>query len=914
MKNFITTLFALLFTVTIWAQGTLTGTVMDSDQQDDALIGATVYLKGTNYGTATDFNGAFEMTDVDPGDYTLVISYTGYAEMTKDITVTDGANDLGSFVLIGNSIGIQEVSVIASIAVDRKTPVAVTTIKGEVIEAKLGNQEYPEILRSTPSVYVTKQGGGFGDARINVRGFDQTNTAVMINGIPVNDMENGQVYWSNWAGLSDVTSNLQVQRGLGASKLAVPSVGGSINIITNAADFEKGGKVSLGIGNDGYQKYGLMLSSGLNSKGFAATAQFTHTRGDGYVNGTMFRAYSYFLSLSQEINDNQSLSFSVIGAPQWHHQRTSMSRFDRLDVSVFQEEKDGGMGRRFNRNYGELDGKEFNWRRNFYHKPKAFLNHYWTINDKTDLKTSVYVSLGRGGGTGPRGRIDNDSTRIFDSFGGFGSGTHDANGQVRFDDIVAYNQGTEIGDFEAPNREPGNTTSSGDGFIRRASMNSHNWFGALSTLTHQLNEDLDFTAGIDLRYYKGIHYRRLENLLGNSSYTSRADNNNNPNVISEVSAANFGNFHDNSYKDGNNVLNYWNDGLVNWAGVFAQLEYSNDKVTAFLSTNASNQGFKRIDYFNYAEDDTPENDINGDEQYRETDWQNFLGGYVKTGLNYNLDDKNNVFFNAGYVARQPIFDNVFLNFVNLINEDAVNQKITSFEVGYGYKSSQFSANLNGYVTSWKDRQLTFGSENELDQDLLYTYLTDQFHYGAELEFTWSPIRALKVRGMVSIGDWTYTDNFTATGANLDSIAYKPGDIEFFADGLKVGDAAQTTFNLGINYEILDGLNVFADYFVADRLFAQFSLDQDEQFQTKGGQVLEIPSYSLLDLGASYTFPISDYKMTVRFNVNNLLDEWYISELTSNNFDPAQTNNQNVLNSQGFVGFGRTWNAGLKFHF
>ena len=244
MKNFITTLFALLFTVSIWAQGTVTGTVMDSDQKD-ALIGATVYLKGTNYGTATDFNGAFEMSDVDAGDYTLVISYTGYAEMTKAITVTSGTNDLGSFMLTGNSIGIDEVSVIASIAIDRKTPVAVSTIKGTEIEAKLGSQEYPEILRSTPSIYVTKSGGGFGDARINVRGFNQSNTAVMINGIPVNDMENGWVYWSNWAGLSDVTSNLQVQRGLGASKLAVPSVGGSINIITNAADFEKGGKVSL---------------------------------------------------------------------------------------------------------------------------------------------------------------------------------------------------------------------------------------------------------------------------------------------------------------------------------------------------------------------------------------------------------------------------------------------------------------------------------------------------------------------------------------------------------------------------------------------------------------------------------------------------------------------------------------------
>jgi outer membrane receptor protein involved in Fe transport len=894
MKNFITTIFALLFTVTIWAQGTLTGTIMDSDQ-DDALIGATVYLKGTNYGTATDFNGAFEMTDVDAGDYTLVVSYTGYAEMTKDITITDGANDLGSFKLTGNSIGIAEVSVIASIAIDRKTPVAVSTIKGEDIEAKLGNQEFPEILKSTPSVYVTKTGGGFGDARINVRGFDQTNIAVMINGIPVNDMENGRVYWSNWAGLSDVTSNLQVQRGLGASKLAVPSVGGSINIITNAADFEKGGKFSVGVGNDGFQKYGLMLSSGQSEKGFAATAQFTHTRGDGYVDGTKFRAYSYFLSLSQTIGDNQSLSFTMIGAPQWHHQRDGMTSNDDLSVGIFQEDQ---QGRKFNWNSGTLDGKEFNWRRNFYHKPKAFLNHYWTLGDNTDLKTSAYVSFGRGGGTGGRGYIKKDSTgaRIYQSFSGFNTNTHDENGQVKWDDIVSYNTGNEVAAFGSPDTDPLTTSKRGDGFIRRASMNSHNWYGLLSTLTHKFNSQLTLTGGIDVRYYKGIHYRRLENLLGNTSYSSGANNNNPTNTISEVSEANFGNFHDNSYKDGNNVLNYWNDGLVSWTGIFAQLEYSNDKLTAFGSVNGSNQGFKRIDHFNYLDSD-PE---------QESDWQNFLGGNVKAGVNYNIDDHNNVFFNTGFISKQPIFDNVFVNFVNDVNPDAKNQSISSFELGYGYRSQTFRANINAYYTNWSDRQLNFGTENALAQDLLYNFTTTQIHSGLELEMNWSPTRALTIKGMASIGNWEYGDDFTAVGNNIDSVAFAPEDITIFANGLKVGDAAQTTLNLGINYEIIDGLRVYADYFFNDRLYANFSLDQDDQFQAEGGQVLELPSYSLVDLGASYTFPISDYKMTVRFNVNNLLDEWYVSELT--------TNGDSVMESQGFVGFGRTWNAGIKFHF
>ena len=171
----------------------------------------------------------------------LSAASVAFGQVAKDSTKS---KDIDAVILKG----------VTDIAKDRKTPVAVSTIKEAQIVEKLGNQEFPEILNTTPSVYTTKGGGGFGDGRINMRGFANENIAVMINGIPVNDMENGAVYWSNWAGLSDVTSAMQVQRGLGSSKLAIASVGGTINVVTRAADKKKGGSVSIGVGNNGYHK------------------------------------------------------------------------------------------------------------------------------------------------------------------------------------------------------------------------------------------------------------------------------------------------------------------------------------------------------------------------------------------------------------------------------------------------------------------------------------------------------------------------------------------------------------------------------------------------------------------------------------------------------------------------------------
>jgi IMP dehydrogenase/GMP reductase len=103
---------------------------------------------------------------------------------------------------------------------ERVTPVAATTIKASEIALKVGNLEFPEIMNRTPGVYATKQGGGYGDSRISLRGFDQRNTSFLINGQPVNDMENGWVYWSNWQGLTDVSSGIQIQRGLGVPNVS----------------------------------------------------------------------------------------------------------------------------------------------------------------------------------------------------------------------------------------------------------------------------------------------------------------------------------------------------------------------------------------------------------------------------------------------------------------------------------------------------------------------------------------------------------------------------------------------------------------------------------------------------------------------------------------------------------------------
>lgn len=895
------TLCLLLFlgmSASAFAQVTLKGKIVDAESL--GVPGVNVVEVGTTNGTVTDIDGNFSFT-TKQSTGEVEITYVGYA--AKKIAFTAATTDLGTISIEEEGQLLSEVEVIASIAVDRKTPVAVSTVKGKQIEQQIGNQEFPEILRNTPSIYVTKQGGGFGDARINVRGFNQRNTAVMINGVPVNDMENGWVYWSNWAGLSDVTSQMQVQRGLGASKVVVSSVGGSINIITNAAEMKKGAAASVGVGNDGYQKYGLVLSTGLGENGWAFTLQGTRTRGDGYVDGTAFSAYSYFASLTKVINDNHSLAITALGAPQWHHQRSRAS-----SISEYEQ-----YGHKYNQDWGYLNGEEYSWRRNFYHKPKAFANHYWTVSDKVDIATTAYISLGRGGGTGPRGGINgNAEFRL----------PRTADGLYRFDDIKSWNSGSRVPDFDntieqsdgteitltdrpvwdGPDTGRGTYTGqnvasegpNGDryGLIRRASMNSHNWTGVISNITAKLSENITWTSGFDIRGYRGIHYRRVDDLLGNDAFFTDDGRNGVGYFVTQQQESKA------LVETRDDIkIDYWNDGLVQWYGIYSQLEYSNDKVSAFLTTALSNQGYQRVEYFN--EDRLNDNHI--------SDWSRHWGGSVKGGLNYNINANHNVFANAGYYSQQPLFDNVFLNFSNTIDQDIENQGILAFEAGYGYRSSWLRLNFNVYNTNWSNRTINRGVViGGADGTVNLTGISQQ-HQGMELDFTVTPTRKLKLNGMLSLGNWKYTDNVSGTA--FDDDQQNLGEFTLFLDGVKVGDAAQTTFSLGANYEVAKGLSLNANYYHASQLYADFDVADDDTFLTAGNQALELDSYGLVDLGVYYDFDLMGMKSTIRFNMNNVFDNIYIAESDTNITDPENFNRNRV-----YYGFGRTWNAGLKIRF
>jgi len=846
MKNFKNLLFvALLFVATtVLGQTKITGTVVDETNQP--LPGASVLVKGTTNGTSTDFNGKFSLQSTS-SEGVIVVSFIGYTSSeasfsaSKNKVTVQLLEDMGS---------LDEIIITAtSFAIDRKTPVAVSTIKAADIELKLGTQEFPEILKSTPGVYATKTGGGYGDSRINLRGFSSQNVAVMINGVPVNDMENGAVYWSNWAGLSDVTSAMQVQRGLGASKVAVPSIGGTINIISKSTDAQQGGNIKMSTGNNGYQKYGMTLSTGIMDNGFAVTASAAKISGDGYVDGLQFSGVNYFLNVSKELNEAHKLSFNVIGAQQTHGQR-----YNARTIAQNRDTEQGG--KRFNPDWGYRNGEVENISYNFYHKPQISLNHDWVISDKTFLTTVVYASFGTGGGRRlyGSGKFTNDAYRLGDS-----------DQPIDFDKIVKENK---------DNGALGSTD------VFAASNNDHNWYGVLSTLNTELSDNLTLTAGLDGRYYVGSHYYSITDLLGGEYYLNPSSNDNNKNTALKV-----GDRFNRDYEG--RVLRY---------GTFAQLEYSQDALSVFLSSSISNTRYGRSSFLD--DSSNPNGNV--------SDNANFLGYGVKGGANYNVDDTNNVFANIGYFSRAPFLTgSVFLNKESVeLNSEAINEKVFSAEIGYGYRSEKFNANINLYRTSWLDKSIT---ARQLDPDNIGQFLEaniaglDALHQGIEVDFVAKLSDKLKLTGMFSLGDWTWQSD--VQGQIFDQNNEMIKEVTVNAKGLKVNDAAQTTYALGLNYKVLDRTNLFIDYNYAGDLYSKFNITRSIDREN----TWKMPGYHLADLGFRHGFTIGDFYATLSGKMNNIFDVEYISDAFDDGTHTASGANV-------YYGAGRTFSLGLKVNF
>ena len=913
MKQLRTIPFLLFLALPLSAQqtGTVTGMVTaDGSGLGSAQVVLSQSVTGAQYGGLTNDSGRYNVIGIPAGSYSITVQLIGYTAASQQLTIEAGGTATLDFALTPTALALGGIEVLAERAEERRTPVAFTDVSKTEIQTQLGSRDLPLVLNVTPSVYSTAQGGGAGDARINVRGFNQRNTAVMMNGVPVNDMENGWVYWSNWDGVGDAATSIQLQRGLSAVNLATPSIGGTLNVITDPSALNPGYSLLQEFGSGNFLKTTMTASTGPIGN-FSMTASGIRKTGDGIIDGVWTDAWAFYLASQYKFGDRNRLEFYALGAPQRHGQRlyklniatidrefaASLDDYDPAALDNFANEA----GRFWNPNVAGVDpsynGRQYNStgpgagvssrfgsnflneRENYFYKPQVNMNWYSYLGDGLTANTVAYYSGGNGGGTGTYGSLRWDYT--------YGQRYADWNA------TIARNRGSDNG---------------GSFGILRNSVNNQDTWGVISSLQKEFDNGLNTVVGIDWRTATIEHYREVRDLLGGSFYND-CFRGCSSDFWTEAQAN----------RGLGDKINYHNENDVNWIGAHLQAEKSSLDGSYYGMVGVSRISYDFTDFFTRGSGGG----------FHQLSSGGLTGYQLKGGAVRNVSPEWSVYGNAGLVSKVPIFDGVIDDNRGILNPDPTNETFTSFEAGARFRSlnRQVSLDANVYFTQWNDRTRNLFIRNLLgdNQDGLVNLLgVDARHMGFELEAAFQPADWMRFDGAFSFGDWKYTNDPTGT--------YKPDDRQaetleynFYLNGLYVGDAPQvqvayalSVFPAGGFYGRLVGRTYGKHYANFDPFGRTSNVDA-------GIQSWSPPGYTVFDFHTSYRLP-ADLSAAFGGNVQiflhafNLLDRVFVQDAQDNSrfngYRDAAERERGQLSHKAddaevFLGYPRSINFGFR---
>ncbi|TRX02040.1 carboxypeptidase-like regulatory domain-containing protein [Flavobacterium gawalongense] len=735
----------------------ISGKVIDSKTQQP-VASVVVTIQNTNLMQLTTVDGEFRFDNVSQGNQLVLFHSQGYKDALFPVEIIAGQLlDSDLILLEEDQTSEQQTSLI-------------TLYESDLSDDNSGSESTSGLLQSSKDAFQQAAAFNWGQARFRIRGLDSEHSTMMINGVSMNKLYDGRPQWGDWGGLNDALRNQEFSVGTAPSDYTFGGILGTQEINTRASIYRPGTRISFSGTNTNYS-WRMMgtYASGMNTRGWALVVSAgKRWAQESYFEGTNYDANSGFISVEKKVNDNHSLSFTVFYTPNSRGKNSP----NTTEVTQLTNGK-------YNSYWGFQDGNKRNSRMKTIEEPILMGNHFFKVNDKTTLNSSLMYQFGKIGNSNIDYQNANspDPTYYrklpsyysshYESDNGEFSGefTPDLENAEKSKVLFLANQQIDWNAMYQANQNPIadiNGTISGyepskSKYVLYEDRTDDKTIVATSTFNTQLTENVILNAGGSFKNLKSHNYQKLLDLLGGAFFEdidafyngnqSQSDLNN-PNrqvVVGDEYGYNY---------------NY----VANTLDAFTQFKFSYNKVDFYLAQSFSSTNYQREGLYKNGIYET-----NSFGKSKKATFENF--GF-KGGVTYKISGKQLLVFNAAHLTKAPTIRNTFPNsrLNNRIVDDLESENSSSLDASYIHRSPRFKARLTAFYTLIKDATQTsfFYAEGIFDDGAGYnntsafvsqtlTHLNKR-NLGTELSLEYQINSTLKTTFSAAFGEYTYDSN------------------------------------------------------------------------------------------------------------------------------------------------------------
>ena len=929
-------MFFVLQVVFAWSQDRttgITGKVVDAKTQKP-LGNVVASIQNTTYTALTNKEGVFVFGNVVVGDQLLEIKSSGFTRQLLSISVSDGSVlDLGTILLEEDITSEQQLSL-------------VTLTENDLGDDNSGSESTAGLLQATRDAFQQAAAFNWGQARFRIRGLDNEYGKTMINGINMDKIYDGRPQYSNWGGLNDATRNQEFTAGSTPSDYTFGGALGTQEIKTRASIYRAGTRISFSSTNTNYSFRTMAThASGMDKDGWAYVISAARRWAqEGYFEGTNYAANSFFASVEKRINDQHSLNFTSIYAQN-----------SRAKNSPNSKEINDLAGIKYNSYWGWQDGRKRNSRVKDVEEPIFILTHYWKMNDRTKLNTSLSYQFGSIGNS----RFDfnganNPDPTYYRNLPSYYTTQHDD-----FGDYTGNSPqnllNAELSKVSFLNNKQinwnalydGNLNNNGESTtILYEDRTDDKLLSANTILASQLSDNIVLNAGANYRKLKSENFQSVVDLLG-GQYFKDVDqffsgDQSQPNLLEKDRQVVKGDRYGYNYNLHADVFQ-----------AFTQFKFSYSKVDFYVAQSFSKSIYQREGLY--------QNGIYPTNSFGNSKKVNFENFGFKGGLTYKITGRHYLDFNALYMTNAPTMRNTFPNvrLSNAVVADIKSESMQSADISYIIRTPKLKAKITGFYSKIQNATdigffysegvgildesgaLLGGSGNAFVAEIVTGI--DKLNFGGEFGLEYQATSTIKFTATAGAGQYTF-DNNPNVKLNVDN-AQKIIDFgESSLKNYKQAGSPQKAYSVGVEYRDPKFWWIGANANYLDETYIDVSpLLRTSNFYKNASDPQGLPFYGateeegkkllkqerfdpirLINLTGGKSWRISNKnRNTLGFfaSINNVFDVEYITggfeQARNANFQEIKQDMQGPARAFGpkyFYGYGRTYFVNLYLNF